>query len=97
MFFMGDMPEEMKEAMRQQADRNEMIAQAMRHDTYRFVTEMESEDLSTFNMILDTILSEGGASFAAYLRGISSGVLLSRNVCPGCGVNHEKELLDEPE
>lgn len=88
-FVFGEPPEEVKQAIRAAREQNEMVGQAMRHEAYRALSERTTEELSTFGHLFHHM----DGDLANFWEGFVSGLLLSRGHCPGCGVNHEEELL----
>src|SRR3546814_15824068 len=84
--FFGDVPEEMKRAMAQQADKGRMAEEVIRHDIQRLLDETPKDHLLTIRSILRNIAFTEDFKLAAWLDGQVTAILHGRfNVCSGCG------------
>lgn len=91
----GDMPEGMKDAIRQALDQQNMILTSSHHDVQRLFGELSVEHLKLVIGIL-AHLGGSGSPQAAYLQGLASGALYYKhNICSGCGRDHDKEAEEE--
>lgn len=81
--------------MEEHAQRAEMAADSYRHDVTRLFNELQLDQLMTLrNMMHQLVFSEDG-KLAAYYEGQVATVLQIRhNVCPSCGVDHDKEAAE---
>lgn len=79
-------------------ERQQMQVESARHDVARLFTEMDSESLLTLRHVLASIASsdEYAPRLASYFEGLAVGLLTLKGICPGCGKNHEEELLKPP-
>lgn len=86
-------PEEVQEKVREMMDRQSMAITAMRHDVQRFFTELSVEQLSLLRFLLHQITANPEAG--PFYEGVASTtLLLKHNVCPGCGIDHDKEAME---
>ena len=91
----GDMPEGMKDAIREALDQQSMILTSSHHDVQRLFSELSVEHLKLVISILAHLGGNGNPQ-AAYLQGLASGALVYKhNICSGCGRDHDKEAEEE--
>ena len=78
--------------MEEHAQRMEMAADSYRHEVTRLFSELSQDQLMILrNMMHQLVFSDDG-KLAAYYEGQVATVLnLKFNVCPSCGVDHDKE------
>jgi hypothetical protein len=88
-------PEEMKEAIRNTMAQQQMTVESFRHDVQRLFEELKMEHLLTLRHLFSHLMSADDGRYAAYLEGTAAATLFHRfHVCPSCGKDHDKELLE---
>jgi predicted esterase YcpF (UPF0227 family) len=91
----GDMPEELRQKMEEAHARHEMMAEEYRHSTQRLWDELNEEQLVTMRNLMHN-LAMGGSPLGFYYEGqIAQAAYLRFNICPGCAVDHNKDLPQE--
>lgn len=90
--------EELMAFMQEQAAKQEMAQDDYRHGVQRMFDELTEEQLVSLRHMLHNIAMSSESQLASYYEGQTSQALYHKfNICPGCGVDHEKELLTPPE
>lgn len=90
--FFGDMPEEIKQQLQAQMDRQDMANHEAAHSTYRILDEMEPEQL---RFMREFLVRVGDDESALYFVGYITGILATwYGVCPACGKDHDEELAE---
>lgn len=90
MFFVN--PDDLPPEVKAQMDQAEMAADSYRHDATRFLTELSEDQLVTFRNMMHNLVFEESGKLAAYYEGMAGAFANLRfNICPSCGVNHDKE------
>ena len=91
MDFIGiPIPEEMAAHM----ERHDMALDSHRHDISRLFQELDKEHLLTLRLMFHEFTDDPEGRLSAYYEGILCATFAHRfDVCPGCGKNHEEELM----
>lgn len=91
---MGMVPVDPEELKRQQ-DEADAISHERRMRVHRFIEELSSDDLGTFNEILLTMLHmQDPTSYINFLHGNCNAILrLKHNAC-ACGIDHGRDQLE---
>ena len=93
-FFGGEFPSEMTEALKQHADREQMIREARRREVKDFIDSLDPDQLATLRLVIESVCDENSGRLGAYYEGvISQTLVLKFGVCGQCGQNHD----DSPE
>jgi hypothetical protein len=88
-------PEEMKEAIKNEMASQQMTIESVRHDIQRLFEELSMEHLLTLRHLFSHLVAAEDGRYAAYLEGTAAATLYHRfHVCPSCGKDHDKELLE---
>lgn len=88
--FIGEIPDEIKQQMQENRDRHEMAAEVWRHEVNDLLHTLTAEQLATFRRLLLAM----DANTVNYYNGVTTTLLeLKHGVCPGCGKNHDEDLL----
>jgi len=91
---MFEMPEEMREQLRKQHEEHQMQTENYYHSVQHLFDELNKEQLMTLRWILHNLQAEETGRLAAYYEGqIANTLQYKHDVCPGCGKNHEEEML----
>jgi len=89
--FPPGMPEEFKDEVRNQLQRQEMKSVDINHSVSTFINELTDDQLQALETLL--LLCMHNEHAAQYYVGIVSGVALQKfNRCAYCRVNHEEEF-----
>lgn len=92
------LPPEVKDAVERHITQQQMSVQSFRHDVQRLFEELDKEHLVTLRHLFNHLCIAEDGRYASYLEGIAATTLHHRfNVCASCGVNHDEELLKQPE
>lgn len=90
-----EMPEEIRKQMEEHQQRAEMAADSYRHDVTRLFAELPLDQLMTLRNMLHQLVFDEDGRLAAYYEGqVSSALRFVHNVCPSCGVDHDKEAAN---
>ena len=84
------------DAMRREYDQRVMVREGLIRKINSIFREMVPEDLATFRLIFHHIASvpeEQSQNLASYYEGLAAGVLLQKDLCPGCGADHADDFL----
>lgn len=91
-FIGGEMPEELKQAILQAVDQQNMILTSSHHDIQRLFSELSVEHLQMMVGIFRHLALENSGRSSGYLEGLASGALAYKhNICSGCGRDHDAE------
>lgn len=91
-FVFGEPPEELKEQMKAEFDRQQMLTTSMQHDIARLFREQTLDNLRTMRILLHLIAASPLAS--AFYEGCVAMMLEERwNVC-ACGSDHDEDLAE---
>lgn len=99
-FVFGEPPEEVKEQMKAEFDRQQMLTTSMQHDISRLFREQSLDNLRTLRILLHLIAGSPLAS--AFYEGVTATILEEKfHVC-ACGDDHDEDLaevlgVDDPE
>lgn len=89
-FVFGEPPEEIKEQMKAEFDRQQMLTTSMQHDIARLFREQTLDNLRTMRILLHLIAASPLAS--AFYEGVAATILEEKfNVC-ACGSDHDEDL-----
>jgi hypothetical protein len=97
-FVFGEPPEEIKEQMRAEYDRQQMLTVSMQHDLSRLFREQTQDNLRTMRFLMHVLAQNPLA--AAFYEGAVATLLEERFGMCACGDNHDADLaevLDKPE
>ena len=83
------------EALQAAHDQHQMMAEDYRHGTMHFLDSMNEDQILQFRWIMHNIVGSSDSQLAAYYEGQASIVGVKFGLCPGCGVNHDKEAEKE--
>lgn len=89
-----DMPDELREALQERAERAQLeaIEQHLRMESFIFT--MSKEDLHTFSQLLNVIIDD--KRMGPYFQGMADALIRERfKLCPEHMVNHDDESLAE--
>lgn len=94
-FSFGDLPEELQNALRQQAAQAEMASDDFGHSIIRFMDEADDEALTTVRSMMHMLVHSTDSPLASYWEGMLTWARKERyGICPAHGVDHSKELAD---
>ena len=89
-----DMPDELREALQQRAERAQLEAIEQHHRMESFIFTMDKEDLHTFSQLLNVIIDY--KRMGPYFQGMADALIRERfKLCPEHMVNHDDEALKE--
>ena len=82
------------EELTAQLEKQDMVADSHRHDISRLFQELERDHLLTLRLLFHEFSGDSEGQLSSYYEGIVCATIAHRfDVCPGCGKNHENELL----
>lgn len=88
-----DVPDEIKQQILAQMDRQQMGLQTVAHDVQRLFRELDETQLGTLRFLVHTIAHNPEAGF--YYEGILATLYsIKANICPACGKDHDKEAQE---
>lgn len=96
------LPPEIVAQIQAQYDLDQMRGDAYRHEIHSILESMNEDQLRLFAHVLHNITSvdtaEEKTTHSAWYEGIIAGVLMRRfNICPACGLDHDKAAADMAE
>lgn len=95
-FFGGELPDEIKEAIRSQIDQQQMIISTSHHEIQRLFSELNAEHLQTLLGIFRYLVNASSSSPASYLEGLVISALHYRfEICGSCSRNHTEDLAQD--
>ena len=95
-FMFGEMPEDMRQQIQQEKDRQLAIHHAFTGEVKDLLEALKPEQLATLRVIFNDLADHDGQAMARYYEGIISGhLMLTYGVCPGCGHDHAEEFLEK--
>jgi hypothetical protein len=72
-----------------------MEANDRMHSMFRMLNALPLDDLHALRTLLEQIVrSPKSRQTADYFQGLVAGIMLTRDICPGCGKDHGQELLE---